>query len=413
MAITYIQTPQLWTPINNDMIYYVQTNSAISFLYLEIHVQSTMVGRVKLAVNDEGFAYCDIKQFLYSFIKNEQMFFEFDVFWNALIDLDYYVNYQVKCFETIAGTAYNDSVKYAFNGQVSFVDFVEFNQPQFTTTDSDTKFLTNSPRILTSDYNRTNFLSYINGTEPATKVLVKLYESNASIPTAVYEFAIPDLSALAGIIAISKEAFGSEFVYWEDVSEAWETVASTWEGIGGYLINPYVTGIEITLIDDLDVEVSETFRFNFDDYCSKYEKTNVYWQNSLGGFDSYTFNLVKRNRYDIDRKNIQSYPYNFNETGYSQHTNNVFNLSNQNYFSNYTEGVILNSRLLTDEEHEWFFELIKAHSIYVEQKINNVTYYVPATIKATTYEPKQHKVDGLQNVQIELQYSYDNIKITK
>ena len=413
MAISYIQTPQLWTPINNDMIYYVQTNSAISFLYLEIHVQSTMVGRVKLAVNDEGFAYCDIKQFLYSFIKNEQMFFEFDVFWNALIDLDYYVNYQVKCFETVGGTAYNDSVKYAFNGQVSFVDFVEYSQPQYTTNDSDTKFLTNSPRILTSDYNRTNFLSYINGTEPATKVLVKLYESNASIPTAVYEFAIPDLSALAGIIAISKEAFGSEFVYWEDVSEAWETVASTWEGIGGYLINPYVTGIEITLIDDLDIEVSETFRFNFDDYCSKYEKTNVYWQNSLGGFDSYTFNLVKRNRYDIDRKNIQSYPYNFGEAGYSQHTNNVFNLSNQNYFSNYTEGVILNSRLLTDVEHEWFFELIKAHSIYVEQKINNVTYYVPATIKATTYEPKQHKVDGLQNVQIELQYSYDNIKITK
>jgi hypothetical protein len=413
MAISYIQTPQLWTPINNDMIYYVQTNSVISVLYLEIHVQSTMIGRVKLVVNDEGFAYCDVKQFLYSFIKNEQMFFEYDVFWNALNDLSYYVNYQIKCFETIGGTAYNDSVKYAFNGQVSFVDFVEYNQPEFTTTDLDTKFLTSSPRILTSDYDRTNFLSYINGTEPATKVLVKLYESNASIPTAVYEFAIPDLTALAGIIAISKEAFGSDFIYWEDVSEAWETVASTWETLGGYLINPYVTAIEITLIDDEGTEVSETFRFNYDSYCSKYEKTNVYWQNSLGGFDSYTFNLVKRNRYDIERKNIQSYPYNFTNVGYSQHTNNVFNLSNQNYFSNYTEGVILNSRLLSDEEHEWFFELIKAHSIYVEQKINNVTYYVPATIKDTTYQPKQHKVDGLQNVQIELQYSYDNIKITK
>lgn len=413
MAITYIQTPQLWTPINNDIIYYVQTNSVISNIYLEIYVQSELIGRVKLVVNDDGFAYCDVKQFLLSFIKNDQMFFEFDEFWKALSDLSYYVNYQIKCVETIGGTSYNDSVKYAFNGQVSFVDFVEFNQQQYTTTDSMTRFLTNSPRLLTTDFDRTNFLSYIDGSSPATKALVKLYESNATIPTAVYEFAIPDLSALAGIIAISREALGSDFVYWEDVSEEWETVASTWEMLGGYLINPYVTALEITLLNALDVEVSETFRFEYDDYCSKYEKTNVYWQNSLGGFDSYTFNLVKRKTYNIERKDIQSYPYNFGVTGYSQHTNNIFNLSNQNYFSNYTEGLILNSRLLSDEEHVWFFELIKAHSIYVEQKVNNVTYYVPAIIKATTYEPKQHKVDGLQNVQIELQYSYDNIKITK
>jgi len=73
----------------------------------------------------------------------------------------------------------------------------------------------------------------------------------------------------------------------------------------------------------------------------------------------------------------------------------------------------LNSDLLTTEEHAWLWELIKAHSIYVEQVINGTTYYVPAIIKATTYEPKITKVDGLQNITIELEYGYDNIKITK
>lgn len=413
MAITYIQTPQLWTPINNDMIYYVQTNSEISSIFLEIYIQSSLIGRVKLVVNSEGFAYCDVRQFLLSFIKNDQMFFEFDVFWKALNDLSYFVNYQVKCVETIGGTSYNDSVRYAFNGQVSFTDFVEFNQTQYTTTNTTSKFLTNSPRVLTTDFDRTNFLSYIDGENPATKILLKLYESSATIPTAVYEFEIPDLSALAGIIAISREAFGADFVYWEDVSEAWETVDSAWETVGGYLINPFVTACEITLLDAEDNEVSETFKYVFDDYCSKYKKTNVYWQNSLGGFDSYTFNMVKRKRYDIQRNSIQSYPYNFIETGYSQHINNLFNLADQNYFTNYNEGVILNSDLLTDEEHEWFWELIKAHSLYIQEKINDVTYYIPATIKSTNYEPKIHIVDGLQNVQIELQYSYDNIKLTK
>ena len=413
MAITYIQTPQLWTPINNDMIYYVQTNSEISSIFLEVYIQSSLIGRVKLVVNGEGFAYCDVKQFLLSFIKNDQMFFEFDVFWKALNDLSYFVNYQIKCVETIGGTSYNDTVRYAFNGQVSFTDFVEFNQTKWTTTNDASKFLTNSPRVLTTDFERTNFLSYIDGENPATKIRLKLYESSATIPTAVYEFAIPDLSALAGIIAISREAFGADFVYWEDVSEAWETVESTWETVGGYLINPFVTACEITLLDADDEEVSETFRYVFDDYCSKYAKTNIYWQNSLGGFDSYTFNKVKRKRYNIERKSIQTYPYNFTNTGYSQHTNNLFNLSNQNYFTNYTDGLVLNSDLLTDEEHVWFFDLIKAHSVYVEEIIDGVTYYIPATIKDTNYEPKQHKVDGLQNVQIELEFSYDNIKLTK
>ena len=413
MAITYIQTPQLWTPINNDMIYYVQTNSAINSLFLEIYIQSFLVGRVKLVVNDNGFAFCDVKQFLNSFLKNDQMFFEPDVFWKALNDESYYINYQIKCVETVGGMSYSDTIRYAFNGQVSFTDFVEFNQPKYTTTNNQTVFLTSSPRTLTTDFERTNFLSYIDGVNPATKIRLKLYESSATIPTGVYEFIIPDESALAGIIAISRASFGADFVYWEDVSEAWETVASNWETIGGYLINPFVTAAEITLLDALAAEVSETFKFKYDDYCSKYDKTNIYWQNSLGGFDSYTFNKVKRTRYNIERKSIQTYPYNFTPTGYSQHTNNMFNLSNQNYFTNYTEGLVLNSDLLTDIEHEWFWELIKAHSIYVEEEINGLIYYVPATIKDTNYEPKQHIVDGLQNVQIELQYSYDNIKITK
>ena len=413
MAITYIQTPQLWTPINNDMIYYVQTNSEINSLYLEFYIQSSLIGRVKLVVNSEGFAYCDIKQFLISFVKNQQLFFEPDVFWKALNDEDFYINYQVKAVETIGGTSYDDSVRYAFNGQISFTDFVQFNQAKWTTTNDTTKFLTNSPRILQTDFDRSNFLSYIDGVNPATKIRLKLFESSATIPTAVYEFTIPDTSALAGIIAISREAFGGAFVYWEDVSEAWETVDSEWETVGGYLINAFVTAAEITLLDAEGNEVSETFKYVYNDFCTKYENTNVYWQNSLGGFDNYTFNKVKKKRYNIERKSIQSYPYSFTSTGYSQHTNNLFNLSNQNYFTNYTDGLVLNSDLLTDAEHEWMFELIKAHSVYVEQEIDGVTYYIPATIKDTNYEPKQHKVDGLQNVQIELQFSYDNIKLTK
>lgn len=413
MAITYIQTPQSWTPLNNDMIYYVQTNSAISNLFLEVYVQSSLVARVKLVVNDDGYAYCDIRQFLQSFIKNDQLYFDNEVFWKALTDLSYFVNYQVKCVETIGGTVYADTARYAFNGQIPFIDFVEYSN-QYATLGDTSKFLTYSPRVLKTDFNRTNFLSYIQNGGDVAGIRIFTYESNATLPTNVYEYDIADPSSLAGIIAISKQSFGVEPVLWENVNENWEDLSTqTWDEIGGSLINPDVTRLDIYLIDALGEQITETFTYLLDDYCSKYEKTNVYWQNSLGGFDSFTFNMVKRKRYNIERKSIQSYPYNFTNTGYSQHTGNVFNSANQDYFTNYTEGVVLNSDLLTDEEHAWMWELVKSHYIYVEQVINGVTYYVPSIIKQTNYEPKKRKSDGLQNISIELEYGYDNIRITR
>ena len=418
MAITYIETPKTWTPINNDMIYYVQTNSAINNLYLEVYVQSSLVARVKLVVDGSGYAYCDIKQFLQSFTKSNQLFFETGEFFRPLTDLSYYVNYQVKCVETIGGTEYTDLARYAFNGQISFIDFVEYNQ-QYSTLGDTSKFLTNSPRVLKTDFNRTNFLSYIeNGASPslqlAKAIRIFTYESNATTPTNVYEYDIDATLCIAGIIAISRDAFGEAPVLWENVNEQWENLSpQTWDEIGGQLINPDVTRLDLYLIDADGDQITEMFTFLYDDYCSKYEKTNVYWQNSLGGFDSYTFNLVKRKRYNIERKAIQSYPYTFSNTGYSQATNSLFNAANQDYFTNYTEGVVLNSNLLTDAEHQWMFELIKSHYIYVEQNINGVTYRVPAIIKNTNYEPKLTKVDGLQNLTIELEYGYDNIRITR
>lgn len=416
MAITYIQKPQEWTPINNDMIYYAQTNSAISNVYLEVYNVSgttSLVARIKLVVNAQGFAYCDVKQFLQSFVRNNQIHFD-NVLWKALTNQSYFVSYQVRMVETIGGTSYNDTTRYAFNGQMPFTSFVEYTQDYNTNTSPLGKFLTNSPRVLKTDFARTNFLSYIDGASPATAIRLRTYESGASAPTQVFEKPVTDLTALAGIIALNATNIGVELATWNNVSSTYNGLsAQTWNTIGTIIINPNVTSIDICLINASSVIVSETFRFNLEEYCTKYQRTNIYWQNSLGGFDSFTFNMVKKTKYEIERKSIQSNPYVFTNSGYSQHTNRVFNLANQNYFSNYTEGVILNTDLLTDAEHIWMWELVKAHIIYVEQVIDGVTYYVPATIKATNYEVKQTKVDGIQGLTIELEYSYDNIKITK
>jgi hypothetical protein len=371
------------------------------------------VATAKLVVDGDGKAWCDIKQYLQSFIKNDQINFNGE-FWNPLNDLSFYVNYQVKVAESLGGTEYSDSVRYAFNGQLNFIDFVEYDENNYTTNDDASKFLTNSPRSLYTDFQRTNFLSYLDGANPATKVRIFTYENNNTSPSNVYEKDVDDLTAKGGIISLNETILGFTFLTWENVNENWEDLTeSTWESIGSGIINPFVTKLEVYLIDADDNQVSESFYFLKKNYCSKYPKTNVYWQNPLGGFDSFTFNMVKKKKYAIERKAINSYPYTFGASSYSQHNGNILNQANADYFTNYTETVILNSDLLTDAEHAWMFDLIRSHYIYVETLINGVTYYVPASVKETNYEPKIKLVDGLLNVTIELEFGYDNIRITR
>ena len=387
MAITYIETPQEWTPINNDMIYYVSTNTGgLTNLYLSVYtidgVTENLVAKTKLSLDANRRAWCNIRPFLQSFTKNNQLDFTSPLE-TELDNYGFYVKYIVKVQQTSGGTFWADSAKFAFNGQMSFTDFVEYNQNMYRMYGTTSKFLTNSPRTLKTDWNRTNFLTYIKGDSRLNILRLKSYTNGVLTQTDV-----PNINSTAGILSFR---------------------ASTLSGV-------YADSLEVQLGQKalgVFTPFSEVFTFVKDDYCSKYDKTNIYWQNSLGGWDSYTFNMVKKKRYNIERKQVSTNPYIYSASGYSQHTNNVFNAGNQDYFTNYTEGYLLNTDLLTNEEHAWMWELIKSHNIYVEQLINGVTYYVPSVIKNTNYEPKITKVDGISNISLEVEFGYDNIRITR
>ena len=387
MAITYLQKPQLWSPINNDLIYYLSSNTAgLTNVYLSVYttdgVTENLVAKTKLALNSSGKAWCNVRPFLQSFVNNGQLDFTNPIN-EALTNFGFYINYVVKVQETSGGAFTSDSAKFAFNGQMSFTDFVEYNQNMYRMYGTTSKFLTNSPRTLKTDWNRTNFLTYIKGTGTLNTLRLKSYTDGVLTQTDVSA-----VNSTAGILSFRASTLGGVYADSLEVQIGYKT---------GGVFTPF----------------SEVFTYVKDDYCSKYDKTNIYWQNSLGGWDSYTFNMVKKKRYNIERKQVSTNPYIFGASTYSQHTSNVFNSANQDYFTNYTEGYLLNSDLLTNEEHAWMWELIKSHYIYVEQVINGVTYYIPCVIKNTNYEPKITKVDGMSNISIEIEFGYDNIRLTR
>lgn len=410
MAVTYLQTPQLWSPINNDLIYYVSSNTAgLTNVYLSVYTTDgateSLVARTKLALNSSGKAWCNIRPFIQSFTKNNQLDFT-SSFQTELGNYGFYINYVVKVEETIGGGFATDSSRYAFNGQISFQDFVQYTQNTYRTFGTSSKFLTNSPRVLATDWNRTNFLTYIKGNNTLNNVRLIAYNSGGTTTQDV------TINSVAGIIAFRAYILAGSLPDWSTINTQWQNINVFWNAI----VDENTEKLEVQLGYKNGASftpLSEVFTFIKEDYCSKYDKTNIYWQNSLGGWDSYTFNMVKKKRYNIERKQIATNPYIFGASTYSPHTNNVFNPSNQDYFTNYTEGYLLNSNLLTNEEHTWMWELIKSHYIYVEELINGVTYYIPCTIKNTNYEPKITKVDGISNLAIEVEFSYDNIRITR
>jgi hypothetical protein len=410
MAITYIETPQLWSPVNNDLIYYVSTNTGgLTNVYLSVYTTDgateNLVAKTKLSLDANGRAWCNIRPFLQSFTKNNQLDFT-SAFQTELGNYGFYVNYIVKVEETLGGGFTADTARYAFNGQMSFTDFVEFNQNMYRTFNVNSKFLTNSPRVLNTDWNRTNFLTYIKGSSTLNNVRLIAYNGGGTTTQDV------TINSVAGIIAFRSNILAGSLPDWSTINTQWQNINVFWNAI----VDENTEKLEVQLgykSGGSFTPLSEIFTYLKYDYCSKYEKTNVYWQNSLGGWDSYTFNMVKKKRYNIERKQISTNPYIYGASGYSQHTNNVFNAGNQDYFTNYTEGYVLNSDLLTNDEHTWMWELIKSHNVYVEQLINGVTYYVPSVIKNTNYEPKITKVDGISNISLEVEFGYDNIRITR
>jgi len=145
--------------------------------------------------------------------------------------------------------------------------------------------------------------------------------------------------------------------------------------------------------------LSEAYRVNLIDECSKYEITDLFFLNSLGGFDSFRFNRVRRDNYDIQRKQFKANPYTLGATyGYSTSA-----FKQKTYDTNMTHRVKLFSNWITEAESEWLLDLFTSPVVYAYDGT-----LVAVNIDTTNYEVKKHIQDNAFLIELDMTYSFES-----
>jgi hypothetical protein len=132
-----------------------------------------------------------------------------------------------------------------------------------------------------------------------------------------------------------------------------------------------------------------------------YTNYNVHFLNKWGGYETMMFNKVSRKTYDVERKTFKQLPYRVGATGGVSVLNNYTMYKQTTQFAGrFREKLRMNTDWLTDAEYQWLAQLITSPEVYVED--DGELY--PVIIIANNYEFKEHIVDGLINLTIDVDF---------
>lgn len=167
-------------------------------------------------------------------------------------------------------------------------------------------------------------------------------------------------------------------------------------GASPYLANGAYYRVDIRNSGD-DIIFTKTI--DIDNSCSKYQVYRLHWLNSLGGFDSFNFNMVSTERDEIETmqfKKVQA-------LGYSK-TDRL----KTKYYTKFSESINLNSDLLSDAEYAALEQLVLSPVVMLEV---NSTTYVPVNVIADNYVKRKYDQNReIPNMNLTIEYSFDNYR---
>lgn len=143
------------------------------------------------------------------------------------------------------------------------------------------------------------------------------------------------------------------------------------------------------------------YLFNLIDEC-KYEPYTLHFLNQFGGFESFIFPKVSRKSNDIERKSFGKQKYRVDGSGVvsTYNSKKVYNETSVNYSTTFTEKLVLNSDLLTDDLYQWLGELVRSPLVYLQEG----EYFTPVTIAASNYDYRKTVNDKLTSLRLELAF---------
>jgi hypothetical protein len=395
--LTILQQPSDISPVHNDLIFLVESTNYASagFQFIaEIKDNGTVIGKVKaelLPGTDKG--VFNVQRIIESYVT-----YDFDLS-NSLtyFNPDGLFEYEVEFGETYSDTEYLDQTSvtnWAFNGAMNRKDFSTYASGEWVlhSGGTNTKFLTNQRRkqIREDQWDWLYFIEQPAGLSffPAYATYKSYSADGTLLKTVTVTYAT---GATSGDYFLGKVPSG------RNTSEIGSVLSGTLPVIDA--LAAYYT---IAIYDDNDNRLTEEYRLDLVDGCSRYDSINVWYLNPMGGFDSFMFNMVNRINYDVQQKQMRRQRY---ELVGDTYLPNLQKHGLANYDTKETKRMTLNSDWINDQEADALHELVSSPVVFVQ--LDGETDYTPVTLTTRSWEKKNENTDGLFNAQIEILFDME------
>jgi hypothetical protein len=375
VAITIEQSPQDYTPVYGDIIYVVSSNNYANTNFKFVAVVksgSTTLAKLKAPIlygtTDKG--VFNISQILRNYVTYD--------YTNTLTAVakcsNSYVSYSVEFGEEYGTTPAEylalttSSGKWAWNG---VIPYISVNSPlDYVCTSDSAKFLTRVRQRRVSMLQR-DYLYFIAGATTDVAVIeVKAYNAAGTL------LADSDISqpfdgnpADEYMLRVAAGPLNLNSI----------VQAQLISGTEGNLIPASTAYYTMQLHDNAappPTYLSELYRFDVVEECSKYDTHYLYFLNPLGGFESVRFSYASKDIYSVERKQFKRNNYTYDGSSYfldpTKH-------AMTNYHIEKKQQVVLNTGALNDTEWEWLQDLIASPVVFYDG--NN-----PVNIVDTKYE---------------------------
>lgn len=396
MAITIDQQPSGIMPGYNNLVFVIDSDNKTedNFKYIcDIWYDGSLQQTVKLPARPVGGkAVFDAHRILENTITHDIGITDYGFKQNTNSYKDFFVyfgeEYDVSGTLTQYTNLAQSNIITAFNAAIHPHTWLDWDYTDYNLGSTTKKFLTNSGRIQQIHTGQSAWLhSFASASGIVSYAKILTYNSAGTLID-TYQVANSFngsgfLRFGAGIIQLNNSTLsaGSQPVIDADVSE--------------YTIQYFNVS---------NNAVSELMTYNIVDANCKYDDWRLHWLNTLGGYDSFSFDLKSRKTIDIDRK---SYKKRLGSLSGSTWSYTRKDRSETDYNITSRETIKITSDWLTDEEMIWMEELLSSPDVYYEDSNNNL---VAINMRDVSFEVKKKQNEKLQNLELTFTNSVANYR---
>ena len=400
MAFTILQQPLQYTPVYNDINYVVSStnNTQPNFNYIfDVKINGVFISRHRIPARpDNGYGLFNAKRIAETYISQSINFDQITVTNSS----ESILSLVIECREEYTGHAADDSLLatstavFCWNAVFAYPTYVNYTVSLF--------------RQMTSQVDVSSLLSdnYINKIKLTEKGFISVMVGEAGAVNEIGVFAYNSSGTLIKSTYILNPFYNvtntaSRFITLPagpvNLNQILNANLNATTQNQGVIIPSTTAYYEIRSYGNLSA--SKIYRYNITEVCSKFTPVRLHFLNRLGGYDSFTFDLLNTFTSNIERKEYRQNLGGFVGSTYSY---DIKDRSATIFDTQIKTTQVLNSNWITDTEAGWLEQLLTSPDIYMEVG----TQLQAVNITDTSYTQKRTVNDQLFNLTVTIEKSF-------